>query len=110
MTHDGPNIRAGAVQMNSPADPDRNLEAAERLVGEAASDGADLIVLPEKWALLGGPEDLLAGAEPLDGPALSAARSWARELGVALLAGSIAERQGDEIRNTSVLIDRDGDD
>jgi deaminated glutathione amidase len=110
MTHEAAKIRAAAVQMNSTADRDRNLETAERLVREAAADGAELIVLPEKWSVLGGPEDLLAGAEPLDGPALTAARSWARELGVALLAGSIAERQGDELRNASVLIDRDGED
>ena len=34
----------------------------------------------------------VAGAEPLDGPSLTAARGWARELGIHLLAGSISER------------------
>ena len=42
--------------------------------------------------MLGSPEDLEAGAEPLDGPSIEAARSWARELGIDLLAGSFAER------------------
>ena len=37
-------------------------------------------------------EALLAGAEPLDGPSLTAARGWAAELGIHLLAGSISER------------------
>ena len=58
----------------------------------AAADGAGLVCLPEKWTVLGTPEALLAGAEPLDGPSLSAARGWARELGIHLLAGSISER------------------
>jgi deaminated glutathione amidase len=103
-------MRVAAVQLNSNADPARNLAAAERLVRAAAADGADLIALPEKWNLLGSPEDLRAGAEPLDGRALTAAAEWARDLGVSLLAGSIAERADDEERifNTSVLFDADG--
>ena len=32
---------------------DRNLEAADRLVRAAAADGAQLVVLPEKWTVLG---------------------------------------------------------
>jgi len=105
-------IRAAAVQLNSTADIDGNLEVAERLVREAADDGAELIVLPEKWTVLGGTSELLAGAEPLEGgPSISAARSWARELGVHLVAGSFAERvEGREkLANTSVLIDPEGE-
>ena len=104
-------MRAAAVQLNATADKSRNVEIAERLVREAAADGADLIVLPEKWSLLGPPEALLDGAEPLDGPVLAAARSWARELGVHLVAGSVAERvEGRErLSNTSALISPDGE-
>ncbi len=68
------------------------MAAAERLVRAAAADGATLIVLPEKWNVLGDGDVLLEGAEPLDGPAAEAAASWARELGIHLVAGSIAER------------------
>ena len=104
-------MRAAAVQLNSTADVARNLEVAERLVRAAAADGADLVGLPEKWNLLGGGEELIAGAEPLDGPTLTAARGWARELGIHLLAGSIAERaEAGRARNTSVLIGPDGED
>jgi deaminated glutathione amidase len=104
-------MRAAAVQLNSTDDKQRNLEAAERLVHDAAADGAELIALPEKWNLLGGGEALRAGAEQLDGPTITAARSWARELGVYLVAGSIAEHRPDHERlfNTSVLIGPDGD-
>ena len=85
-------MRAAAVQLNSNADKARNLAAAERLVRAAAADGAELVALPEKWNLLAAGEDLVAGAEALDGPSLTAARGWARDLGLHLLAGSIAER------------------
>jgi predicted amidohydrolase len=105
-------MRAAAVQLNSRDDKQRNLEAAERLVRAAARDGAELVCLPEKWNMLGDSAALIDGAEPLDGPSLSAARTWARDLGIHLLAGSIAERvEGhDRLFNTSVLIDPQGDD
>jgi deaminated glutathione amidase len=105
-------VRVAAVQLNSNGDKARNLAVAERLVREAAADGAELIALPEKWNLLAGGEDLVAGAEPLDGPSLSSAREWARELGIHLLAGSISEQgsEGEKASNTSVLIGSDGED
>ncbi len=104
-------MRAAAVQLNSTDDAARNLETAARLVAEAASAGADLVVLPEKWSLLGPGELLAERAEPLaTHTAVAAARDWARDLGVAIVAGSVTERLGDDERaaNTSVLIDREG--
>jgi deaminated glutathione amidase len=103
-------LRAAAVQINSTGEKARNLATAERLVRAAAADGAKLVALPEKWNLLAAGEELLAGAEPLDGPSLSAARGWARELGIHLLAGSIAERGEEKAWNTSVLLGPDGED
>jgi predicted amidohydrolase len=104
-------MRAAAIQLNSTADKGRNLEVAERLVRAAAGDGAELVVLPEKWNVLGDSEVLNDGAEPLDGPTITATRSWARELGIHLVAGSIPERVPDrpKLFNTSALIARDGE-
>jgi predicted amidohydrolase len=104
-------MRVAAVQLNSTDDKDRNLERAARLTAEAAAAGADLVALPEKWNLLGDGEALAAGAEPLDGPSIAAASSWAVDLGVHLLAGSIAERSddADRLHNTSTLISPEGD-
>src|SRR5689334_839430 len=104
-------MRAAAVQLNSTADKARNLEIAERLVRAAARDGAVLVALPEKWNLLADSATLLAGAETLDGPSIGAASSWARELGIHLLAGSIADpAEGHEKAfNTSILIGPDGE-
>ena len=107
-------MRVAAVQLNSNGDKARNLAVAERLVRAAAADGAELVALPEKWNLLAAGEEMAAGAEPLDGPSLSAARSWASELGIYLLAGSIAEAGDVETSgkafNTSVLIGPQGAD
>jgi predicted amidohydrolase len=103
-------LRAAAIQLNSTDEKSRNLEAAERLVRAAAAEGAELVALPEKWNLLAGGAALLAGAEPLDGPSLTAARGWAAELGIHLLAGSVPESAGERAFNTSVLIGPDGGD
>ena len=103
-------MRVAAVQLNSTHEYDRNLEVAERLVKAAAGDGARLVVLPEKWSVLGAPEELRARAEPLDGPALSAAAGWARDLGVFLVAGSVPEvvPGQEKLANTSVMFGPSG--
>jgi deaminated glutathione amidase len=104
-------MRAAAIQLNSNQEKDRNLAIADRLVRAAAADRAELLVLPEKFNVLGSPADLHAGAEPVPGPTTQWACALARELGVWLVAGSIVERvEGeDKLRNTSVLIDPHGE-
>ncbi len=103
-------MRAAAIQMNSTGDRPRNRAIAERLVRAAATDGATLVVLPEKWNVLGTPEQLAAGAEPLDGPSTTWAREIARELRLDLVAGSIVELREDGRRfNTSVHVGPDGE-
>jgi deaminated glutathione amidase len=86
-------LKVAAVQLNSTANKVANLETADRLTRAAAAEGACLIVLPEKWNVLGRDEDLRAGAETLDGPAISWAREIASELQIDLVAGSIVERR-----------------
>ena len=104
-------MRTAAVQLNSTDDKERNMATADRLTREAAADGADLIVLPEKFNVLGEHDDYVAGAEPLDGPTISWARDTARELGVDLVAGSIVERRDghEKLGNTSVHVGPDGE-
>ena len=104
-------MRAAAIQLNSTSDVDSNVESAERLIRASARDGAELAVLPEKWSLLASGEVSAELAQPLDGPVIGAARSWARELGIHLIAGSVPERvPGRELlSNTSLLIDADGE-
>ena len=94
--------------MSSCADRRRNIRAAEGLVRAAADRGARLVVLPEKWPFVHGPRSG-EGAEGLDGPSVTAARVWARDLGVAIVAGSIIESRDHGLpHNTSVMIDVDG--
>jgi predicted amidohydrolase len=104
-------MRAAAIQINSTNDVERNLEVADHHVRAAAADGAGLVVLPEKWSVLGTGEDLRANAQPLDGEAISWARATARELGIDVIAGSISEcvEGSEKLRNTSVHVNPDGE-
>ncbi len=104
-------MRASAVQLQTTTDTEQNLASAERLVRSAAADGAELVVLPERLDIRGAAGDYLAGAEPLDGRPISWARELARDLGIDLVAGSVAERrEGHErVSNTSVHVGPDGE-
>lgn len=104
-------IRVACVQMTSRHDKAANLERAEALTAWAASTGADVVVLPEKWNLIGSADDYREGAEPLDGGESAQAMSrWAQTLGVTLVGGSITERREghEKLSNTCCVFDPDG--
>jgi deaminated glutathione amidase len=104
-------LKVAAVQLNSTAEKARNLAAADHHVRAAAADGACVIVLPEKWTVMGRSEELLAGAESLDGPATLWAREIARELRIDLVAGSMVESLAgtEKLANTCVHVGPDGE-
>ena len=104
-------IRVACVQMTSRRDKAANLQRAEALVARAASTGADVVVLPEKWNLIGSADDYRAAAEPLDGESVQAMSRWAKTLGVTLVGGSITERRDghEKCSNTSCVFDPEGE-
>lgn len=103
-------MRVAAIQLNATEDTDRNLRTADRLVRDAAARGAELVVLPEKWSVLGKRRHMAAGGQPLDGPAISWARAVSQELGIDLVAGSVYELEPGREKgfNTSVHVGPDG--
>jgi predicted amidohydrolase len=105
-------LRLSCVQLTSREDKAANLETTERLVARAAADGAELVVLPEKWNGIGGAEVLHALAEPLEGgESVDAMARWARTLGITLVGGSITERRDgrEKLSNTCLVFGPDGD-
>src|SRR5919202_2995571 len=105
-------IRVAAVQLNSQGIKADNIEKAERLVARAASTGADVVVLPEKWNAIGTTEILREAAEPIDGgETVEAMSGWARGHGITLVGGSITERREgrEKLSNTSLVFDPDGE-
>jgi predicted amidohydrolase len=103
-------VRVAVVQMTSTDDLVHNLKQAEALLREAVSLGARFVALPENFAYLRREGGDFPFAQPVDGEILAAVRRWAAELGVRILAGSIAERVPGEARvyNTSALVSPQG--
>ena len=103
-------LRAAAVQLQSTNDSERNLEAADRLTRAAADDGAELVVLPERLDLRGSARTTPPAPSPSTAGRSRGPSRSARELGIDLVAGSIAERrEGHErVANTSVHVGPDG--
>jgi predicted amidohydrolase len=105
-------LRAAAVQLQSTNDTERNLADADRLTRAAAADGAQLVVLPERLDVRGNAQDYAEKGRSLDeNPAIAWARQAAGELGIDIVAGSVAERrEGHErVANTSVHVGPDGE-
>jgi len=84
-------MRVAAIQMNSGPDVGANLELADRLLGEAAADGCQLVALPENFALM--PErgrDKARYAEaPGEGPIQAFLAEAAVRHGLWIVAGSM---------------------
>jgi nitrilase len=95
-----------AVQMVSAPEVAPNLEAAARLVGEAAAQGAELVALPEYFCILGRHEtDKLGVAEPDGaGPIQHFLGALARRYGVWLVAGTVPLACGDPARVRSACL------
>ena len=108
---DGRRLVAAVIQMSSTSDKKENKEAAEALIREAASAGADLVALPELWSCHGLDEAYRENAEPIPGPTTEFLGDLARELNVYLLGGSILEGEpgAERLSNTSTFFDPSGE-
>jgi nitrilase len=104
-------IRAAAVQMTSLRDVEANLAEAARLIGLAADDGAELVVLPENFSFLGAEdaERVAAAEEPGTGAAQGFLIEQAAARGVWIVGGTIPVRQrGGRTASRSLLVDPAG--
>ena len=103
------------IQLNGSSDQERNLATTEALVRRAAAAGAVLIATPEATTYLGPHPRKVELAEPVDGPSHRRLAQLARELGIHLLVGSVAERHPDpdeaarRVFNTSLLFGPQGE-
>ena len=88
----------------------RNLEAIVARLEEASAEGVTLIVLPEcavSGYVFDSPEEALASAQEIPGPTLEVLEQACARLDIYAVCGVLA-REGDELRNRSVLVGPSG--
>ena len=106
-------FRLAAIQMVSTPRVDENLAVADRLLAEAAAQGARLAVLPEYFAVMGMRErDKLALREPDgQGAIQDFLRDAARRHGLWLVGGSLplAASHPDKVLNTCLVFNPQGE-
>jgi len=107
-------LKLGLLQMEMAGDKSENLALAGSLVSEAAKKGAKIVCLPE---LFNSPYFAhqkkkgnlhLEWAEPIPGETTQILSECARENEVVLVGGSIYEKAGSRLYNTSTVFGVDG--
>ncbi len=110
--HNRPPFKVAAVQMVSGLSVADNLATAAALVGNAAAQGAQLVLLPEYFCLMGTSDrDKLSIREPDGtGPLQTALAALARQHAIWLIAGTIptVADQADKVRNSVLVYGPDG--
>lgn len=111
-------VRTTVVQMAPGSSlPDNIAQARDLIAAAVAADRPDLVVLPEIWSCLGGTAEVkFANAEELPSPDATAGAGplyrflseTARTHGITLHGGSIGQRHGDRLLNTSLVFGPDG--
>ena len=105
-------MRVAAVQMVSAADVARNLEQAGELIAQAAGGGAQLVVLPEYFCLMGlRDRDKVAVREPLgQGPIQDFLAAQAARHRIWLVGGTLplATPDAEHVFNTVLVFDPQG--
>ncbi len=101
-----------AVQMVSTPDVEENIATVRRLVAEAAATGAQLVLLPEYWPIMGlSDTDKVGKAEVLGSGIIQQTMSdLAREHGIWLLGGTLPLASDDpaKVINTTLVYDPQG--
>ena len=105
-------VRMAAVQMASGPNVAANLAEAERLIGMAVAAGAQLVALPEYFAIMGMKDtDKVAAREtPGKGPIQKFLAAQARKHGIWLVGGSVpmACDNPKKVRNSCLVYDDKG--
>ncbi len=94
-------MKVAAIQMNSSDSVSDNLDLLDSLLGEAAQQGNNLVLLPENFAFMGHPKELVEKVmeDFNDGPIQSFISDKAKEYGFWIVAGSIPIKNADQSKS-----------
>lgn len=103
-------MKVAAIQMNVKfADHDENFKRVEELVKIAAKDKPDIIVLPEMWNTGFFPKNVMELADNDGYQTKNLFSRLSRELNVNIIGGSIANRKGGDLYNSSYIFNKKGE-
>lgn len=106
-------MKVAAIQMVSTPAPAHNMARARQLVEEAARQGAQMVLLPEYWPVLGMREtDKLDVAEQVgEGPLQEFMSQLAQDTGIWLIGGTVplAASQPGKVLNTCLVFNPAGE-
>jgi len=103
-------FRAAVCQMKVVSSKEKNLDTARRMIGRAAAGGAGLVALPEMFNCPYVARSFPEYAEVYPGgETFSMLSSAARDHNVYLVGGSVPERDGDTVYNSSFVMGPGGE-
>ena len=103
-------MKIGCIQLNMGfGKVEENYERAEKFIREAASQGAEIIVLPEMWNTGYALEKLDELADVNGERTKAFLSSLAKELGVHIVGGSVSVKREDKFYNTMYTFNNEGE-
>ena len=101
--------KLAVIQMKVTDNKRENIEKAKNMIREAAENGADVVVLPEIFNSPYSTSSFPVYAEEYPGETSLEMMKIAEECSIVLVAGSIPEKDGDNIFNTSYIYNQSGE-
>lgn len=103
-----PKFKLAVIQIRTELDKAVTMEKAERMVKEAAQNGAKVVVLPEMFNCPYAHGWFRKFADAEKGESVETMSRWARENGIILVGGTIPEKAGEKLYNTCFVFNEQG--
>jgi omega-amidase len=102
-------MKVAIIQMDIEfGEPSKNLFKAEKMIRQGAMENPDVIILPELWNTGYNLQRVSQIADQEGFPCAQRIGELAGELGINIIAGSVADKRGGRVYNTAYVYNREG--
>lgn len=101
--------RLCGIQIEPRKDPEENIRKVSLLVEEAVTQKPDFMLFPEMFEIVTPPERAVDYSHRVPSKLTETIAQMAREYSVNIIGGSIFEKEGDRVYNTSLVFNREGE-
>ena len=102
-------FKLAAVQLRTELNWDETMEKAERMIKQAADNGAEVVALPEMFSCPYDKRYFKSFAAMGHEKTVEHMKRWAKENGIILVGGSVPESDGGKLYNTCFVFDEKGE-